>query len=307
MPLQAARLGAAPLGSIVKKRTGRLEVVATPIGNLSDLTARARECLAAADLIAAEDTRHTATLLQAIGVARPLLSLHAHNESERAPQLLKRLEAGEVIALVSDAGTPLLSDPGFELVRCALAAGIEVRSIPGPSAITAALAVAGLPAGRFCFEGFLPARSRERRARLRELASESRTLVFFEAPHRITASLADLVAEFGAARTALIARELTKVHETLYRGTLGELAALGATDKSLQRGEITLVIAGADAAERSVDREALKRTVALLREELSPGKAASLAARLTGARRSEAYELATACPAEEEELTRPPP
>jgi 16S rRNA (cytidine1402-2'-O)-methyltransferase len=289
----------------MKKCTGRLEVVATPIGNLADLTARARECLAAADLIAAEDTRHTGTLLQAIGVVRPLVSLHAHNESERVPQLLKRLEAGEVVALVSDAGTPLLSDPGFELVRGALAAGVDVRSIPGPSAITAALAVAGLPAGRFCFEGFLPARSRERRARLRELAAELRTLVFFEAPHRITASLADLVAEFGAERTAVIARELTKVHETLYRGTLGELAALAATDKNMKRGEITLVIAGAAAAERRVDREVLKRTVELLRRELSPGKAAALAAQLTGARRSEAYALASGGAAEEEELKPP--
>jgi 16S rRNA (cytidine1402-2'-O)-methyltransferase len=162
-----------------------------------------------------------------------------------------------------------------------------------------------LPAGRFCFEGFLPARSRERRARLRELAAELRTLVFFEAPHRITASLADLVAEFGAERTAVIARELTKVHETLYRGTLGELAALAATDKNMKRGEITLVIAGAAAAERRVDREVLKRTVELLRRELSPGKAAALAAQLTGARRSEAYALASGGAAEEEELKPP--
>lgn len=290
----------------MKKPTGRLEVIATPIGNLSDLTARARECLAAADLIAAEDTRHTATLLQAIGVARPLVSLHAHNESARVPQILKHLEAGEVVALVSDAGTPLLSDPGFELVRGALEAGIDVRSIPGPSAITAALAVAGLPAGRFCFEGFLPARPRERRELLRKLATEPRTLVFFEAPHRIKASLADLVAEFGAGRTAVIARELTKVHETIYRGTLGELCALAGTDKNLQRGETTLVIAGAAAAERGIDRAALKRTVALLRRELSPGKAAALAAQLTGARRSEAYALATGAAAEDKEPKSPP-
>jgi 16S rRNA (cytidine1402-2'-O)-methyltransferase len=290
----------------VKKPTGRLEVIATPIGNLADLTARARECLAAADLIAAEDTRHTATLLHAIGVTRPLVSLHAHNEAARVPQILQRLEAGEVVALVSDAGTPLLSDPGFELVRGALEAGIDVRSIPGPSAITAALAIAGLPAGRFCFEGFLPARSRERRELLRALAPESRTLVFFEAPHRIKASLADLMAEFGAQRTAVIARELTKVHETIYRGTLGELCALAETDKNLQRGETTLVIAGADAAEQGVDRAALKRTVALLRQELSPGKAAALAAQLTGARRSEAYALATGIQAEDKE-PKPPP
>jgi 16S rRNA (cytidine1402-2'-O)-methyltransferase len=276
----------------VKKPAGRLEVVATPIGNLADLSTRARERLAAADLIAAEDTRHTAKLLHAIGVSRPLLSLHAHNESGRVSQVMQHLAAGEVVALVSDAGTPLLSDPGFELVRGALAAGIEVHSVPGPSAITAALAVAGLPAGRFCFEGFLPARTRERRARLRELTTEARTMVFFEAPHRIVASLEDLAAEFGAARAALLAREMTKIHETLYRGTLGELAQRARADENVQRGEITLVVGGGADAPAEVDREQLRRTVALLRRELPPGKAAALAAELTGARRSEAYALA---------------
>jgi 16S rRNA (cytidine1402-2'-O)-methyltransferase len=293
MPARAATCGAAFKVSIVKKPTGRLEVVATPIGNLADLSTRARERLAAADLIAAEDTRHTAKLLHAIGVSRPLLSLHAHNESERVAQVLRHLEAGEVVALVSDAGTPLLSDPGFELVRGVLAAGFEVHSIPGPSAITAALAVAGLPAARFCFEGFLPARSQERRARLRALAAESRTMIFFEAPHRIRACLDDLAAELGAARAAVIAREMTKVHETLYRGTLAELAQRAKADDNLQRGEITLVVAGAAQSAGEVDPALLKRTVALLRQELPPGKAAALAAQLTGARRSDAYALAT--------------
>lgn len=293
MPARAATCGAAFKVSIVKKPTGRLEVVATPIGNLADLSTRARERLAAADLIAAEDTRHTAKLLHAIGVSRPLLSLHAHNESERVAQVLRHLEAGEVVALVSDAGTPLLSDPGFELVRGVLAAGFEVHSIPGPSAITAALAVAGLPASRFCFEGFLPARSQERRARLRALAAESRTMILFEAPHRIRACLDDLAAELGAARAAVIAREMTKVHETLYRGTLAELAQRAKADDNLQRGEITLVVAGAAETAGEVDPALLKRTVALLRQELPPGKAAALAAQLTGARRSDAYALAT--------------
>jgi 16S rRNA (cytidine1402-2'-O)-methyltransferase len=293
MPARAASCAAAFKVSIVKKPTGRLEVVATPIGNLADLSTRARERLAAADLIAAEDTRHTAKLLHAIGVSRPLISLHAHNESERVAQVLRHLGAGEVVALVSDAGTPLLSDPGFELVRSVLAAGFEVHPIPGPSAITAALAVAGLPAARFCFEGFLPARSQERRARLRALAAESRTMIFFEAPHRIRACLDDLAAELGAARAAVIARELTKVHETLYRGTLAELAQRAKADDNLQRGEITLVVAGAAQSAGEVDPALLKRTVALLRQQLPPGKAAALAAQLTGARRSDAYALAT--------------
>ncbi|HSY08308.1 MAG TPA: 16S rRNA (cytidine(1402)-2'-O)-methyltransferase [Steroidobacteraceae bacterium] len=278
----------------MKKATGRLDVVATPIGNLADLSARARASLSEADLIAAEDTRHTLTLLRAIGVSRPLVSLHAHNEAQRVPQVLARLEAGAVVALVSDAGTPLLSDPGYELVQQAMSAGFEVRSIPGPSAITAALAVAGLPMGRFCFEGFLPARTRERRSALLALAGEPRTLVFFEAPHRIAASLADLAAAFGATRRAVVARELTKMHESVYRGTLAELAAQAAADANFQRGEITLVVAGAAAARARADPQLLKRTVALLLRELPPGKAAALAAQLTGAKRSEAYALAIA-------------
>jgi 16S rRNA (cytidine1402-2'-O)-methyltransferase len=277
----------------VKKSTGRLDVIATPIGNLADLSARARESLGAADLIAAEDTRHTLILLRAIGVSRPLVSLHTHNETQRVPQILAHLQAGSVVALVSDAGTPLLSDPGFALVQEATRAGFEVRSIPGPSAITAALSVAGLPTGRFCFEGFLPARSRERRTALLALANEPRTLVFFEAPHRIAASLADLAAAFGVARRAVVARELTKVHESIYRGTLAELAAQAAADANFQRGEITLVVSGAAApAAAAVDPQLLKRTVGLLLTELPPGKAAALAAQLTGAKRSAAYAIA---------------
>jgi 16S rRNA (cytidine1402-2'-O)-methyltransferase len=271
---------------------GRLQVVATPIGNLADLSPRAREALAAADVIAAEDTRHTGTLLKRLGLAKPLLSLHEHNESQRASALLARLAAGETIALVSDAGTPLLSDPGFELVRRAAQAGFEVSAIPGPSAVTTALSAAGLPTDRFCFEGFLPARPRERRAALATLAHERRTLVFFEAPHRIAAALADLAAEFGAARRVVLARELTKAHETLYRGTLGELAARAQTDADLARGEITLVVEGAAPAAVGVDTELLRRTVELLVKELPPGRAAAIAAQLTGATRAEAYALA---------------
>jgi 16S rRNA (cytidine1402-2'-O)-methyltransferase len=275
----------------VGKSPGRLYVVATPIGNLSDLSARARQALEEADLIAAEDTRHTLGMLQVIGIAKPMVSLHAYNEGQRVPDLLERLGAGEVIALVSDAGTPLLSDPGFELVSAAAGAGFEVRAIPGPSAITAALAVAGLPTSRFCFEGFLPSRSRERRAELARLAGETRTLVFFEAPHRIAQMLADLVSEFGGERQAVVARELTKTHETIYRGKLSELAQQAASDANFQRGEITLVVRGSEEVPSTVDSQLLKRAVELLAKELPPGRAASIAAQLTGASRSEAYEL----------------
>ena len=274
------------------KRAGRLEVIATPIGNLGDLSARARERLAAADVIAAEDTRRTLALLHSLGVARPVLSLHEHNELQRVEELLARLEAGEIVALVSDAGTPLLSDPGAELVRRAAEAGFDITTVPGPSAIIAALSIAGLPTQPFCFEGFLPANERERRVRLKQLASEARTLVLFEAPHRIVASLADLAMIFGAERRAAAARELTKAHETIYRGTLAELAQRARAEDNFQRGKITLVVQGAPPASATVDLELLRRTVELLSRELPPGKVASLAAQLTGASRSEAYELA---------------
>jgi 16S rRNA (cytidine1402-2'-O)-methyltransferase len=176
---------------------GRLYVVATPIGNLGDLSARARETLASASLIAAEDTRHTATLLKAFGIATPMISLHDHNEAQRAPELIERLRAGASVALVSDAGTPAISDPGFDLVRACAAAGVEVVAVPGPCALVAALSIAALPTDRFCFEGFLPARGTARRARLRELSTERRTLVFYESPHRIDETLADCAEHLG--------------------------------------------------------------------------------------------------------------
>lgn len=279
--------------SIVGANAGRIDVIATPIGNLGDLSPRARDALAQADLVAAEDTRRTGQLLAAMGLSRPLISLHEHNETARVESLLQRLEDGAVIALVSDAGTPVLSDPGFELVCAARAAGVEVRAVPGPSAITAALSIAGIPAARFCFEGFLPARSRERRERLAQLAHEPRTLVFFEAPHRIEESLADITAAFGAGREAALGRELTKAHETLYRGTLGTLSAHAREDANVARGELTLVVAGAPAVTASaVAPDELGRIVALLAKELPPSKAAALAAQITGARRSEAYDIA---------------
>jgi len=278
-------------GDTLVKASGRLQVVATPIGNLNDLSTRAHQALEGADLIAAEDTRHTLGMLQTLGISKPMVSLHAYNEGQRVPDLLARLSAGEIITLVSDAGTPLLSDPGFELVSAAAAAGFEVSVIPGPSAITAALAVAGLPTSRFCFEGFLPARSSERRTELARLAGETRTLVFFEAPHRIVQTLTDLAAEFGGDRRAVVARELTKTHETIYRGELNELIQRAAEDPNFERGEITLVVSGAEEVASTFDRQLLKRTVELLSKELPPGKAASIAAQLTGASRSDAYAL----------------
>jgi 16S rRNA (cytidine1402-2'-O)-methyltransferase len=277
----------------VAAQMGRLAVISTPIGNLGDLSPRARDELAAAELIAAEDTRRTGQLLTTLGLTRPLVSLHEHNERERIGELLAKLAAGARIALVSDAGTPLLSDPGFELVRRVAQEGIQVVSVPGPSAITAALSIAGLPTERFSFEGFLPARLAERRSRIAELAPETRTLVFFEAPHRITESLDDLVAGFGGGRRAAVARELTKVFETVYRGTLDELAEQARGDANFSRGEITMVVEGAPrAAAGDAPRIQLDSTLRVLLTELSPSKAAALAARLTGAKRNDAYARA---------------
>jgi len=276
----------------VAANSGRLAVISTPIGNLGDLSPRAREELAAAELVAAEDTRRTGQLLTTLGLSRPLVSLHEHNESERIGELLEKLRAGARIALVSDAGTPLLSDPGFELVRRVAQEGVTIVAVPGPSAITAALSIAGVPTERFSFEGFLPARLAERRGRLGELAGETRTLVFFEAPHRIAECLEDMSAAFGGERRAAVARELTKVFETVYRGTLATLTSEAHKDPNFTRGEITLVVAGAPPVAAADVRAQLDATLTVLLGELAPSKAAMLAARLTGAKRNDAYARA---------------
>lgn len=270
---------------------GRIDVVATPIGNLADLSPRAREALAAADVIAAEDTRHTAGLLKLLGVQRPLVSLHEHNEAARRDELVARLRQGARVVLVSDAGTPLVSDPGFLLVRAAIEAGIAVQAVPGPSAVLVALAVSGLPVERFCFEGFLPARAAARRERLGSLARETRTLVFFEAPHRIVETLEDLASAFGPERAACVARELTKVHESVYRGSLAQLLQTSREDPNFARGEITLVVAGSSGAEAAPDDAFVARAFELISAELPPSRAAAVVAALTGRRKQDVYNL----------------
>jgi 16S rRNA (cytidine1402-2'-O)-methyltransferase len=290
--------------SIVKKAgAGRLCVVATPIGNLGDLSPRARETLQACSVIAAEDTRHTGTLLKAFGISTPLVSLHEHNEAQRVPDLIQKMQGGASIALVSDAGTPAISDPGFELVRAAAAAGLEVVAVPGPCAAVAALSIGGQPTDRFCFEGFLPARVGARRARLDQLKGEPRTLVFYESPHRVIETLEDCAAAFGAARPATVAREITKLHETTYRGTLSELAARAAADGDFVRGEIVLLVGGAPAqpnageagaGESGADGHggALDRVLKILLAELPLKQAAHLAAKIAQVRDNEAYKRA---------------
>jgi 16S rRNA (cytidine1402-2'-O)-methyltransferase len=277
----------------VAKTPGTLWVVATPIGNLEDLSPRALRVLREADRVVCEDTRHSGRLLAAFGVKARLVSLHEHNEERATPGLVAALEAGETLALISDAGTPLVSDPGFRLVRAAAAAGITVSPVPGPSAVLAALSVAGLPTDHFSFEGFLPARSAGRRARLEALAGESRTLVFFEAGNRVADMLATASLALGPERPAVVARELTKLHESLYRGTLGVLAERLAADPDASRGEAVVMIAGREPVEAGEGDEALLgRLLPALLEELPPSRAVRIAAKLTGVPRRLVYELA---------------
>jgi 16S rRNA (cytidine1402-2'-O)-methyltransferase len=272
-----------------RRVAGTLYVVATPIGNLADLSARARQVLSEVAAICAEDTRHTRALLSAHGIERPLLALHEHNEAEQAWKLVERLRAGDSLALVSDAGTPLVSDPGYRLVREARAAGLKVSPVPGACAAIAALSVAGIPSDRFCFEGFLPAKAAARRERLAALAREPRTLVFYESAHRIEEALVDLVAVFGGEREAVLARELTKLFETVLGDTLAALAERVAGDADQRKGEFVLVVRGCPDDGSAALLEG-QRLYARLKEQLSPSQAAKLAAELSGAPRKALYE-----------------
>lgn len=268
---------------------GSLSVVATPIGNRDDLPPRAVATLRAADVIAAEDTRHSRPLLLHHNIDTPLVALHEHNEREVVDALVRRMLDGQSVALISDAGTPLVSDPGFRLVRAARAAGVRCVPLPGACAAIAALSVAGLPSDRFVFEGFLPPKAGARRARLQELAGESRTLIFYESSHRVAESLADMRDVFGGAREAVLARELTKLFETVIGEPLADLAARVAGDPDQQRGEC-VVLVGGRGEETDARLAEGQRVFALLREELPPAKAAKLAAAITGAPRKSLYE-----------------
>ncbi len=266
-----------------------LYVVATPIGNLGDFSPRAREVLDTVDAILVEDTRQSGVLLRHAGIARPMLAVHEHNEGERAQALVQRLREGQRLALISDAGTPLISDPGYRLVAAVRAAGFAVSPIPGACALIAALSVSGLPTDRFSFEGFLPARAGERLTRLEAVAADTRTLIYYEAPHRIADTLAAAVQAFGADRRAVIGRELTKRFETVLDGSLAELQARVLADADQQRGEIVLIIAGAPAQDDAARIAEGKRLYALLVEEMPPSRAAKVAAAYTGAPKRALY------------------
>jgi 16S rRNA (cytidine1402-2'-O)-methyltransferase len=269
---------------------GTLFIVATPIGNLGDLTPRALETLKSVAAICAEDTRRSGQLMSHFGISTPLLALHEHNEEALSQRVVERLLSGDSLALVSDAGTPLVSDPGFRLVRAARAAGVKVSPLPGACAAIAALSVAGLPSDRFSFEGFLPAKASARREQLQALAGETRTLVFYESSHRIAESLADMRAAFGDDRPAVLARELTKLFETVLDGTLADLHARVEADENQRKGEFVVMVQGAgdDLEARLVEG---RRVYALLSQHLPPSAAAKLAAEITGAPRKALYGM----------------
>jgi 16S rRNA (cytidine1402-2'-O)-methyltransferase len=268
--------------------SGTLFVVATPIGNLEDLSPRARQTLADVDLIAAEDTRHTGRLLSHFGVETRLLALHDHNEADRAETVVRELVAGRSVALVSDAGTPLISDPGYRLVKAAHEARINVSPIPGPSAMIAALSVAGLATDRFCFEGFLPAKKKGRRDALAELAHETRTMVFYESVHRMEDSVADMVDVFGGTRSVFLGREISKMHEQCISTTLGELSRQVMNNEITQKGELVIVVAGGDhVTSSSIDSDKLLSELAAI---LPKKEAARIVASATGEKRNALYQ-----------------
>jgi 16S rRNA (cytidine1402-2'-O)-methyltransferase len=266
-----------------------LYIVATPIGNLADMVPRAVETLQAADLIAAEDTRHSAPLLKHFSIETPMVAYHDHSDSS-APDVIERcIEGGGAVALISDAGTPLISDPGYRLVNLAHERGWRVVPIPGPSAVVAALSASGLPTDRFRFEGFLPAKPGARQARLQELSTESITLVFYEAPHRLQVSLESMRDAFGPERPVVLARELTKTFETILRGSLDELIERVREDSNQSRGEIVLLVAGAGPGDLEIKPE-VAHILELLSEMLPPRQAAALVSDAFGLRKKVLYE-----------------
>ena len=269
---------------------GALYIVATPIGNLEDLSPRAIKVLGSVDLILAEDTRHSGHLLHKQGISTSMMAHYDHNENKQVASIVKRLSKGETMALISDAGTPLISDPGYSLVIAAHEEGIRVIPVPGPSALISALSVAGLATDRFVFEGYLPARKIARQKYLQAIANEPRTLIFYEVPHRIMQSLDDLIDSFGSGRMAALVKELTKIHETVYRASLTEIKSWLEKDKSRQKGEFVLLIQGA--TEVAFDEQEASRILKILLQTVSVKEATSITTEILGGNRNELYKIA---------------
>ena len=272
--------------------TGELYIVATPIGNLGDMVPRAVEVLQAVDLIAAEDTRHSGKLLNYFSIDTPLMAYHDHGDKRQSARILNTLQAGKKVALISDAGTPLISDPGYRLVREVRQQGYKIIPVPGACAAIAALSASGLPSDRFAFEGFLPHKSGARIKRLQSLVRDEATLVFYEAPHRIVDALTDMVKVFGSDREVVMARELTKTYETFLSGNLEEVLSLVQADSNQQKGEIVILLHGADNGQNTTDDVEQERILRLLMAELPLKQAAALAAKITGGQKNTLYQKA---------------
>ena len=278
--------------SFINTPTGTLYIIATPIGNLADISSRAIATLNTVDAIAAEDTRHSLRLLQHFNITTPLFALHEHNERDSAVRIIERLQAGQSLAIISDAGTPLISDPGYHVVKAAHAADINVCPIPGPCALIMALSVAGLPTDRFIFEGFLSAKSTARQLQLQALAKEPRTIVLYEAPHRIIDLLVDLITLFGPTREMVIARELSKTFETIKTGTTASIHDWVLSDKNQQKGEFVVLIKGFENEQATISDEVLKILDILVAEKLPLKQAVSLCAKITDHSKNKLYQLA---------------
>ena len=271
---------------------GTLFVVATPIGNMDDISSRAVSVLQSVDLIAAEDTRHSGRLMSHFQITTPLVAYHDHGSEAQGERIFAALDEGQNVALISDAGTPLVSDPGYRLVRSARERAYKVIPLPGACAAITALSAAGLPSDRFCFEGFLPAKQSQRRKSLELLAGETRTLIFYEAPHRIVATVEDLIEVFGTEREVTLAREITKTYETVLNGNLSELLAQIKNDANQQKGEMVLVVRGFDGELQSAQEQEEERVLTLLLADLPVKQAASLAAKICGTQRNALYKKA---------------
>ncbi len=271
---------------------GELYLVATPIGNMKDMSPRAVDTLNEVDLVAAEDKRRSSRLFSYFNIKTPMISYHDHNEDKQIQKIIDLLLCGKSVALVSDAGTPLISDPGYRLVRTAKNNGLKVSTIPGPCALIAAISASGLPSDRFIFEGFLPAKSSARIAKIQSISSELRTIIFYEAPHRILETLEDMLVVINPLRQVFLARELTKTYETFLSGTLIEVLELIRADINQQKGEIVLVLAGRDPSEGNPDTNESDRILSILLEELPLKQAASLVAKITGGQKNIFYKLA---------------
>lgn len=272
--------------------TGELYLVATPIGNMKDMGTRAIDTLNEVDLVAAEDKRRSSRLFSYFNIKTPMISYHDHNEDKQIKKIIDLLLCGKSVALISDAGTPLISDPGYRLVRATKNHGLKVSAIPGPCALIAAISASGLPSDRFIFEGFLPAKSSARIAKIQSISNELRTIIFYEAPHRILETLEDMLVVINPLRQIVLARELTKTYETFLSGTLVDVLGLVKADINQQKGEIVLVLAGSDSSEENLDTYESDRMLSILLEELPLKQAASLAAKITGGQKNIFYKLA---------------